>query len=196
MENICSILYYIKLFKTLCLIQKKFISNTVFFRFFIRQLNFLQYEPMCIKLKMFDIFHPILCVIGGFLRGANFFLDKYPKTYISAKFDVFIRDVNVQLIFEHNFPANMAYRHGIACAQLLYTRTITLATLTGLLQMVRLHNIRVAKEYTGTVVFCMRDYVYHEFGQLGLILVKDMQPSPALSKRAFSTFYPDCCAMF
>ena len=48
---------------------------------------------------MLGIFPSILmtssCVRGGFLRGAKFFLNVYPKTNIYAKFDAFIRDVNV-----------------------------------------------------------------------------------------------------
>ena len=44
------------------------------------------------------------CVRGGFLRGANFFPNKCVETNISTKFDAFIRDANVCLIFDHNFP--------------------------------------------------------------------------------------------
>ena len=43
-------------------------------------------------------------VICGFSCGAKYFLSKYSKTNISAKFDAFIRDVNVSLIFNHNSP--------------------------------------------------------------------------------------------
>ena len=38
-------------------------------------------------------------VRGGSSSGANFFPNKYAETNISAKFDAFIRDVTVWLIF-------------------------------------------------------------------------------------------------
>ena len=41
---------------------------------------------------------------GGFLRGANFFPNKYAEAKNSAKFYAFNRDVNVWLIFDHNSP--------------------------------------------------------------------------------------------
>ena len=42
------------------------------------------------------------CVRGGFLRGVNLFPKKNGETKIAAKFDAFIREVNVWHIFDHN----------------------------------------------------------------------------------------------
>ena len=44
------------------------------------------------------------CVRGGFSCGAKLFPNKYAETNIAAKFDAFVRDVNVWLIFDHNSP--------------------------------------------------------------------------------------------
>ena len=43
------------------------------------------------------------CIRAGFSCGATKFPNKYAETNISAKFDAFIRDANVCLIFDHNF---------------------------------------------------------------------------------------------
>ena len=63
-------------------------------------------DPLIEKLKMFDIFLPIFmapkCVNDGFSRGATFFPNKYAETNIDAKFDAYIRNVNIWLIFNHD----------------------------------------------------------------------------------------------
>ena len=41
-------------------------------------------------------------VRDGFSRRTNIYPDKYDETNISAKFDAFIRDVNVWFIFDHS----------------------------------------------------------------------------------------------
>ena len=43
-------------------------------------------------------------VRGGFTCGAKSFSNKYARTNFSAKFDAFIRDINVCRIFDHNSP--------------------------------------------------------------------------------------------
>ena len=42
--------------------------------------------------------------MGGFSRVAEFFPNKYAETNISTKFDPFINDVNVWLIFYDKSP--------------------------------------------------------------------------------------------
>ena len=44
------------------------------------------------------------CFRGGFSRGTKFCHNKYAETNISTKLNPFIHDVNVWLIFNHNFP--------------------------------------------------------------------------------------------
>ena len=86
--------------------KKKFVSTTILV-FHFTTLYQILYKPAHWVKSMFDIIFLLIfiapkSVSGGFLRGAIFFLKKYTETNISAKFDAFIRDVNVWLIFDHS----------------------------------------------------------------------------------------------
>ena len=47
--------------------------------------------------------------MGGFSRRVKFIPNKYAETNISAKFNAFTRDVNVWLIFDHNYSDYKVY---------------------------------------------------------------------------------------
>ena len=62
------------------------------------------------KLNIFDIvepspplnFMPPSFARGGFSRGVMFVINKYAKKIISTKFDTFMSDTKLRLIFDHN----------------------------------------------------------------------------------------------
>ena len=111
-ENVCSILYAINLFERCDQYEKMFISKTILVFDFTSVYQILYKIGSIIeKLKMFDtwlpIFIPPKCVRGRFSRRVNFFPNKYAETNISAKFDAFIRNMNVCIIFYYNSPDYM-----------------------------------------------------------------------------------------
>ena len=85
-------------------------QNNFSFWFYVSIPNFVWINQILSskRLKMLDIFLSIFmapkCVWRGLSRGANFFPNKYAETNIPAKFDAFIRDVNVCLIFSSIIP--------------------------------------------------------------------------------------------
>ena len=101
-KKICSILHDAYLFKNYCECSKKLVSKIVlFFDFtYVNQMlcNYIYWVKVCQSSIYSPPLPPPLHGTSkrqglNISRGAIFFLNKQPKTNISAKLDTFIRDV-------------------------------------------------------------------------------------------------------